>query len=485
MDLVPDITVFRSRLQYCLGAHGMSTSQLAEKTALEKTRLDGMLGGAAHKSNEPSISELLRIADAFRIEPSVLISSAVELPYSVYRLVACCGYSTAAIHGHFLDALRASQRYLSRGNSPQSERKIYKNSDVNFDNKSFDITEDNLVKILETLSACQFLQELWEYSGYEGHKYRTIIDQQEINRHSPEDAGKKAAGMFRRSFGLAGDKPVTHIRQFARKAGVHVFRQNIHPSKDPTSQDSRFNAVCLFGKIGDNENGRIAIFDSKLPYAEEQFSVAHELGHALLDDLSIPEKRPALRCYKSEPIREEDERRANAFALELLLPQESLKTQEKIVQIIRDFTGLNESSKQAFCNPTQFVSKLLDSEVVTEDTNMELYDALQKMANAPDTESPCSCEHLHYSPTLRDMFEDIKEEGYRDSDIDRLKDIIDRGLSYHFVDMCKRVSAESDSKKEEIMIRCADVFSVPMVRIEEAFEMYNFIKLPSDHPAGT
>ena len=323
---------------------------------------------------------------------------------------------------------------------------------------------------MSALAACRLLQDIWEKDLWEGkkfsgHEFKPFLDMPDDLQ--PEERGIEAARQFRNKFELPHDKPVKHIRQYAREIGVHVFRQTIHPATAESQEKLPFRGVCLTGKIGNNDNGRIIIFDSSLTYFEEQFCVAHELAHALLDDPSVWRSRPTLREYgkvreRKDRDKEEQERMADAFAWELLLPRDLPPSSDDFRKVIDDMLELNRPSGQVFRNPEQFASVLLNGKEISPlmDRHVGLRDRLQHVAAGHE---------YRYSPTLRSMFECLQKEGYTPFDIDCLKNLIDRGLSHHFVEVCEKAYKDDASKKEEIIDRCAEVFMVSPLRIEKAF----------------
>ena len=485
MTTTPDLTIFGKRLGDCLNIHHMDTAELAERTAIEEQRLDALLRNA----DDLRCYELDSIADAFRIEPSLLVSNA-ELPYDTYR-VACGHYDITTIHKYSIRRLRVFSQRLLLGASQSSykQRKgdtggsLGASCDVDNDSESFVVfTADNYKKIMSTLSACQLLQELWEKELWGGEKYPSHEFSHFTDlpcSYSPEECGTNAANHFRAMFGLRPNESVTHIRQYARKMGVHVFRQKIHTVIDASQEDLPFHGVCLAGTIGNNKNVRIIIFDSSLPYFEEQFCVAHELGHAILDDASTWDNRLTLRScgVKKQEKNDRSERMANAFALELLFPCDFFVSLNNFRKVISDIVGINKSSEQVFCHPEKIASQLLRDKDIGRLTaqHEELREQLQKVARQEPASEALHDYDLHYSPALRNMFRCLQQGRYTARDIDRLKDLINSGLSHHFVEVCKRAYGNDSGKKEDIISRCAEVFTVSTLRIEEAFEMYEFL----------
>ena len=182
------------------------------RTAIEKQRLDALLRNA----DDLRCYELDSIADAFRIEPSLLVSNA-ELPYDAYR-VACghlpydtyrmaldryCATMTRedTLH-HFrlnillklLPPVASQSSYKQRKDNISDSLEVSCSADSDYESIGF--TEDNYKKIMSTLSACQLLQELWEeelWNGekYHGHEIRPFTGLP--GGSSPEEYGAKAA----------------------------------------------------------------------------------------------------------------------------------------------------------------------------------------------------------------------------------------------------------------------------------------------------
>jgi len=117
MNTAPNLTVFGRQLKTCLEIHNLDIAQLAERTAIEKQRLDTMLNG----TTDVSYHELAAIVDVFRIESSLLLSEET-LPYDTYRVACDCNYTTAE-PGFFRHLQMMSRRLQAQPDTQQSEHK--------------------------------------------------------------------------------------------------------------------------------------------------------------------------------------------------------------------------------------------------------------------------------------------------------------------------------------------------------------------------
>jgi Zn-dependent peptidase ImmA (M78 family) len=396
----------------------MTPPQLAERTAIEEQRILALL-----KNSDPRYYELVGIADAFRIEMSVFVSPNTRFPVAAYRAACKCFYPDGGV--------------FSNSDSP-----------IEFD-------ADNRIKINETLLVCQFLQDMWEKSNFSGRRLSWSVDAGTLSG-DPEEAGKAAARQFRDKIGIRHDVITPHLRQYARQVGVHVFRQKID-STENASQKRELYGFCLFGQIGGNKDGRIVIYSSDLPYHAEQFCIAHELGHAFLGTLN-PAGCGGLHSQLKPDNREEQ--MADAFASELLLPHEYLSANAKRIRKF-DCDALLGFCEDVSCCVIMTVDKLWKAELISN----ELRDAVKN----------AKAQSKSYSPQLRELLKCLNREGYTDAEVKSFKDLIDRGLSHHFVDMCQQSFANGD--EDETIARCADVFSVSELQIMRAFKMYGFIDM--------
>jgi Zn-dependent peptidase ImmA (M78 family)/transcriptional regulator with XRE-family HTH domain len=421
--------IFGARLWSCLELHGMTVSQLAERTAIEEQRIRELL----EASGEPRYYELIGIADTFRIELSAFVSPDTRFPVTAYR-VAC---------KHF---------YPDRG--------AFSNS-----NSPIEFATDNRIKINETLLACQFLQDMWEKSNFPGSELSWSVNTGALGK-DPEEAGKVAARQFRDKIGIRHDVITPHLRQYARQVGVHVFRQNID-SMENASQKKALYGFCLFGQIGKNKDGRLVIYSSALPYHAEQFCIAHELGHAFLGALNPPIGCGGLYGQVMPDSREEQ--MADAFASELLLPHAYISANADRIRKF-DSDALFNFCEDVSCCAVMTADKLWNAGLIDD----ELRDTVKVLKNVKTQSEP-------YSPQLQELLKRLCQKGYADTEVKCFRELIDRGLSNHFVLMCKKTFASGN--KDKIITRCADIFSVSELQIEKAFEMYEFIRYGDTIPA--
>lgn len=123
---------------------------------------------------------------------------------------------------------------------------------------------------------------------------------------SPGDAGHNAAVLVREAFGL-GDNPISDLAELSEGLGVDVLR---------TPLPGSVSGLCV--RVN---GGALIAVDSSPTVGHQRFTLAHEIGHYLLDD-----QTQGLVIDGSSHFAQEDavEVRANAFAYELLLPRSAL-----------------------------------------------------------------------------------------------------------------------------------------------------------------
>ena len=226
------------------------------------------------------------------------------------------------------------------------------------------------------------------------------------------------------------------------------------PSPPKTvSRREELCAVCLFVPIGKNKEGRIVIYNGNLPYHAEHFGIAHDLGHVFLGAPTQSDDREDGK----------EELKADAFASELLLPLAYLSANKERIQNF-NLADLRSFSDGVFCSLATTATKLAKEKLITKKLRDEA------------VELSAQIQYEHYSPRLRNLFRYLREERkYVDEKVERFKELIDRGLSYHFVDTCRKAFEDDSVKESEIIGRCADIFSVPESWIRESFEMYSYI----------
>ena len=128
------------------------------------------------------------------------------------------------------------------------------------------------------------------------------------------------------------------VENIANKLNCEIHR--INPINLP--DDFPCDKTNFAGAIIQGDNGKhhilVNIYD---PYERQRFTIAHELGHLLLDNTET------IDCRESIFSNSEKELRANEFAGSLLMPKEWLEEVIKIVDDNDKLANLFQVSRQA------------------------------------------------------------------------------------------------------------------------------------------
>ncbi|OAA85089.1 ImmA/IrrE family metallo-endopeptidase [Clostridium coskatii] len=105
---------------------------------------------------------------------------------------------------------------------------------------------------------------------------------------------------------------------------------------------THFSNLKLAGFIGYKNNTYIIVTNSNQTLGKERFTIAHEIYHLLENRVYLKKKliieQPE---YNDENIKDINEKRANAFAAELLMPKEDIDEYLKKISIDKD-GGISE-----------------------------------------------------------------------------------------------------------------------------------------------
>ncbi len=234
----------------------LTLEQASERTGIKKTRLEGLERGDV----DPSGDEVLIIADVYREPVEFFITN--ERSPSIEK---------------------ASDLYRMYGDQFSSADRQH---------------------IQEFLTLCRIEHEIEHLLG---SRPRVVtFSPGPVNMHFKTD-GRQIAEKLRHEMRL-GDGPIKDPFQLARKFNCHVFRRKLH--------NSGVSGVML----RHDDIGTCILVNYLDGYFRQNFSVAHELCHALVDDdhaVTVSFDRP------NDETREELRRRewrANAFAAHLLFP---------------------------------------------------------------------------------------------------------------------------------------------------------------------
>ena len=234
----------------------MTLDQASTRTGIDKARLDAIENGAL----EPSGDEVLIIADVYHEPVEFFITNE----------------PSASIE-------KASDLYRMYGNT---------------------FTSMDRQRIQEFLTLCRMEHEI---EGLLGSRPRVFAFNPGRVKAHMRTAGREVAEKLRVDVQL-GDGPIEDPFHLARKLGCHVFRRQLDTSS--------VSGVML----RHDDFGPCILVNYLEGYFRQNFSVAHELCHALLDDdhtVTVSFDRPA--DEEREELRKR-EWRANAFAAHLLFP---------------------------------------------------------------------------------------------------------------------------------------------------------------------
>lgn len=143
--------------------------------------------------------------------------------------------------------------------------------------------------------------------GGEKHKYTLSGLPVKLKKISPDEKPLEAAKLARGKMGLDANEPIRDIAGLFAAHGIKVLAYSL-------------KSDAFFGmSIGESEGGPAIVVNvwDRIPVERWIFSAAHELGHLLLH----------LHAYNVDSIEEnkEQEKDANAFASEFLMPHEGFK----------------------------------------------------------------------------------------------------------------------------------------------------------------
>ena len=234
----------------------ITLDQASERTGIDKAKLEAIESGEI----EPSGDEVLIIADVYREPVAFFITN--ERSASIEK---------------------ASDLYRMYGGSFSSVDRQH---------------------IQEFLTLCRMEHEIEELLGSRPRTF--AFNPGSMNPHM-KTAGRETAEKLRVDIEL-GDGPIKDPFQLARKLNCHVFRRKLH--------NSGVSGVML----RHDDFGPCILVNYSEGYFRQNFSVAHELCHTLLDDdhtVSVSFNKPD--DEQQEELRKR-EWRANAFAAHLLFP---------------------------------------------------------------------------------------------------------------------------------------------------------------------
>lgn len=120
---------------------------------------------------------------------------------------------------------------------------------------------------------------------------------------------ESAAATVLKNVGWDGSLPIDPIH-IAQRYGIEVLR-------DEELAGSSNSGRCVITDTG----GKVIIVNPSDPASRQRFTIAHELGHALLDKEGVHERNE--RIYNLDNYRK-NEAKMNRFAASLLMPESSV-----------------------------------------------------------------------------------------------------------------------------------------------------------------
>ena len=337
----------------------MTLDHASECTGIDKPRLEAI----EHGDVEPSGDEVLIIADVYR-EP-------VEFFITNER--------SASIE-------KASDLYRMYGDT-------------------FSSTDRQSVQ--EFLTLCRMEHEIETLLG---SRPRSVdFRPGRVNKHM-KTAGREIAERLRANLRL-GNRPIHDPFALTRTLGCHVFRRKLH--------NSRVSGVML----RHDDFGPCVLVNYLEGHFRQNFSVAHELCHALLDDdHTVTVSFERIGDEKQEELQKR-EWRANAFAAHLLFPY-SVRMQLRLGNTNNDHVrAMTKAAKLYHVNPIVVLYALEDIGLLSTHQVRDLKPGLT-ISNYDQDNAAMESE------TTRGQ--------------QRLKRLLEKGLARGYVNTCLRAHREGE-----------------------------------------
>ena len=363
----------------------MTLHQAADRTGIDEERLENIERG----EKEPTGDEVLIIADAYRERIDYFLmdegSASIDRAVDLYRMYG--------------DTFSSQDRQ----------------------------------SVQEFLSLCRMEHEIEDLLG--GRPRTTDFRAGKVNGHM-KTAGRETAERLRSELGL-GSKPIEDPFDLARRLRCHVFRRKL--------LNSRISGVMLRHE----DFGPCILVNYVEGYFRQNFSVAHELCHALLDgdrNVSVTFERGA--DDEPEELRRR-EWRANAFAEHLLLP-DNVRRQIPLGETEHErVAAVAGVARQYHINPIVVLYALQEARRLTE----QEVQLLRKRVKIPRLE--------------QDATDMETETAKRREARTRL---LERGLAPAYVDTCLRAYREGEISYG----RLADALLVSAVDVADVVSDFGF-----------
>ncbi len=338
-----DLKLLGSKVQRYREQFEATTSEVSGQTGISEKRLVGIEAGR----DEPTGDEILILADYFKCDYKFFVSNEIVAPFE----------QTETLFRSKADALSKDDRWA----------------------------------IQEFLYLCdceEFLITTLQKMDRRPFSFR------KRGKHV-QTHGRKAAAALRRHLGYSSPKRIPDVYPDFRAIRLHVFRRKLRNS----------DISGLF--IKHPTAGKCILVNYTEDVYRQRFSIAHEAGHAILDD-----EKDFVLSLTWDP-KDLSEIRANAFASRYLIPEELLNQIPNPRGL--DHNRLAHLADQLKVNPVVILYALKDTNLISQ-TDVERLKEVKIPAMAKeDPEIPPDL-----SPRQRE----------------RRQELLRRGLSVYYVELC-------------------------------------------------
>jgi Zn-dependent peptidase ImmA (M78 family)/transcriptional regulator with XRE-family HTH domain len=219
-------------------------------------------------------------------------------------------------------------------------------------------TKDDRMAIQEFISLCENEQFVWD----ELHKKHLAFNPNINMKHIYSSDGEKVATQLRKHLGYSDLDSYQNLYENFRRLGIHIFRRTL--SKNSLSGlfiRHPFAGFCVL--INNDEN-----------IYRQNFTLAHEIGHALMDgtDYNI--------SLNNANVREFREIRANKFASSFLLPKDVIK---RIPKKAINVNYIKEQANMFRVNVAPFLIALKNCGIINE-REYQFYKNKQLVIHMPE-----------------------------------------------------------------------------------------------------
>lgn len=242
--------------------------------------------------------------------------------------------------------------------------------------------------------------------------------------------GEEAAKLERERLDL-GLSPIKDIFELIRNQGIHVFKRQL--------EDRNISGLY----INHPADGHCIMINYLDDIYRQNFSAAHEYGHALFDS-DIGQEVSYLTTENNEL-----EWRANSFARNFLLPKQSIKKDYIPVTKYEDWINVIRQIARSFCVSSKVVIvQLKEMQWIDEKLKTQLWEEKLLVIKSLDK----------FDPELPVSLSNGQKE--------RLTQVIQNGLSWYFIDLCTQAYRNGEITYHKLL----EMFSLPL---EQGYEILN------------